>query len=204
MHFRCSFNINLCTYVLCSTDEILLNYCDCNALASFITTHITDGEQHLEGCDKKAGKDSIGIFQDGTNRRKNVRRKASIKAFNSDVKNAAWVHVKPSFPTKKRIQVPHSSLSGPARQHDKFGGENETTNVLPCESKKVSKNKPALDENGEPALSPFFWLRDEENIESQSQCIEEDQLIDVPPSNVPCFSDIRDSDDEILNSQVSG
>lgn len=61
-------------------------------------------------------------------------------------------------------------------------------------SSTTLKEKPVLNEVGEPMLSPFFWLRDKDE-ENLSQHTDGDQLTDSPP-NVPTFSDIKDSDDE--------
>ncbi|KAJ6886446.1 hypothetical protein NC651_026972 [Populus alba x Populus x berolinensis] len=52
------------------------------------------------------------------------------------------------------------------------------------------RKNPVVDEKGEPILSPFFWLRDEDG-EKSSKHTDVDQLLDIPPPNVPTFSDIK-------------
>jgi BRCA1-associated RING domain protein 1 len=103
---------------------------------------------------------------------------------------------KPSFPTKKRVQVPQCSLSGTSAQPEKLQtGSREIKKDDFKNDSSVSRRNPVVDEKGERMLSPFFWLRDEDG-EKSSQHTDMDQLLDITPPNVPTFSDIKDSDDE--------
>lgn len=106
--------------------------------------------------------------------------------------------VKPSFPTKKRVQVPQypSAETLPCPPNPKAGicetKDNENKNILAS-----SKQKPSLNEKGEPAFLPFFWLREEEDAEKLTQSSDNEQLTGISPPDVPSFSDMKDSDDEL-------
>ncbi|KAL6282708.1 hypothetical protein ACE6H2_013637 [Prunus campanulata] len=129
--------------------------------------------------------------QDRDEKQKSLRGKGSRKT-KSNLKNSGSLSVKPSFPTKKRVQVPQCPLSETPTHPEKTVGK-----LMDERSKHSSttlKEKPVLNEVGEPMLSPFFWLRDKDE-ENLSQHTDGDQLTDSPP-NVPTFSDIKDSDDE--------
>jgi hypothetical protein len=52
------------------------------------------------------------------------------------------------------------------------------------------------DKPGSPSLSPFFWLRDDEEG-GTAESLSESLLLDTPlRHNAPTFSDIKDSDEE--------
>lgn len=104
--------------------------------------------------------------------------------------------VKPSFPTKKRVQVPRYTTSGTEMEHKVLEariGEIDRNESKNC---PVSpKEMPIACKQGEPIFTPFFWLRDDEDLENVSQKTDDNQIMYTPP-DVPCFSDIKDSDDE--------
>lgn len=128
---------------------------------------------------------------------KTSQRNGSREICNSNQNCLGSLNVKPSFPTKKRVQVPQCPPSETTIQHIHCEGElGETMVNLSKKGSAVQKEKPNINEKGEPVLSPFFWLREEETVESLSQPTDVDQLVDIPLPNVPSFSDIRDSDDE--------
>lgn len=92
--------------------------------------------------------------------------------------------------------MPQCPLSATTRQHVQFEGEIcENSEYL---SKECSRNvkDPDTKDRGEPVLSPFFWLREEESVESLSQHDDVDELTNATPPNAPSFSDMKDSDDD--------
>ncbi|KAI3709979.1 hypothetical protein L2E82_39751 [Cichorium intybus] len=106
--------------------------------------------------------------------------------------------VRPSFPIKKRVQVPqHHPQETPTRPANFEGGKSELikdrtqTNVIGLE------DTAHLHENEERLFSPFFWLRNEEDTE---ETIEPTPTpldpVNVSQPNAPCFSDIKDSFDD--------
>lgn len=102
---------------------------------------------------------------------------------------------KPSFPTKKRVHVPQFPPSETETESGKSKiGTHEVTKSVPEESPRMRKGKLIVNENEAPKFAPFFWLRDDE--EKLSQQTDQDLIMETPP-DVPCFSDIKDSDDEI-------
>ncbi|KAL6201474.1 hypothetical protein ACLB2K_025188 [Fragaria x ananassa] len=155
------------------------------------STKSADGKQQAED-DHPGEQDPPRLSQNRAGNQKTVRGKRSGKA-KSNLKNSNSVSVKPSFPTKKRVQVPQSPLSEtPTRPKQLLG------DLIAEKSKQDSttlKDKPVLNERGEPVLSPFFWLSDKD-AENLSEPSTGDQFNDFPSPNVPTFSDIKDSDDE--------
>lgn len=129
-----------------------------------------------------------------------VKGKQSKKSLKIAKENSNLDHVKPSFPTKKRVQVPQYPPSEAPVQPATFGGLGEIAKAKLHKS-LVIKEKSTVNGKGEAAFTPFFWLRDEEDVEKVTQQTDEDRNMDTPP-NAPCFSDIKDSDDEIP-SEVS-
>ncbi|KAG6404988.1 hypothetical protein SASPL_132567 [Salvia splendens] len=100
------------------------------------------------------------------------------------------------FPTNKRVQVsPYTSArTEMVRENltDRTAeiNRNETNN-----GHVLQNNIPSTYEKGKAHLPPFFWLRDEEDMEQSSQQTN-DNLVMYTPPEAPCFSDIKDSDDE--------
>ncbi|VFQ81530.1 unnamed protein product [Cuscuta campestris] len=101
-----------------------------------------------------------------------------------------------SFPTKKRVQVQqhyHLESPPPTKLVVETG---EVTVTEPHNSPLVNKGKRVLNERGELNICPFFWLReDTEKSTQQSAESDRDNPTDTP-SDIPCFSDMKDSDDE--------
>lgn len=115
------------------------------------------------------------------------REQGSTDKCDSNLRNFDTVHVKPSFPAKKRVQVPHSQSEG---------NLGETVDKLSEKSSRILKKKSVVGEKEGPGLSPLFWLRDEENVESLTQHTSTDPLSNMPLPDPPTFSDIKDLDDE--------
>ncbi|XP_038721752.1 protein BREAST CANCER SUSCEPTIBILITY 1 homolog [Tripterygium wilfordii] len=128
---------------------------------------------------------------DGQETSKGKRLRKSVKP-----KLLGPTNAKPSFPTKKRVQVPQYPLSETPKQPMKSGnGYGENTEDGSKSSSLISKENMALNGKEKPQLSPFFWLRDED-AENLSQDTDMDQSIDMTPPIVPSFSDIKDSYDD--------
>ena len=145
-------------------------------------SNITDGKHQVDDCNIHGRQDSGRAFAE---KRDTYEEQGSRGKHKADQNSFESVQVRPSFPGKKRVQVPHSQCEGAVDQAvDKL-------------SEKGSRViRPVVGEKGEPVLSPFFWLRDEENVENLSQDSGKSPFNDMPFSNAPTFSDIKDSDDE--------
>lgn len=166
-------------------------------LTQTAATNKPNEENSVEGDLDQPGKIIGGTCQDtmenqGTLNRKRLRRK--------DEPNLEYITpliVKPSFPTKKRVQVPrnpHSGTSTRLAEYDEQLVKNSNKEFK--NSSTVLKENLAPNGSGELVLSPFFWLRDEEDEGKLSQPLNEDQLSDITPANIPSFSDLKDSEDE--------
>ncbi|KAK3135120.1 hypothetical protein QOZ80_5BG0414820 [Eleusine coracana subsp. coracana] len=126
------------------------------------------------------------------------KKKVASKKENNRTKataaSASRPTTKPSISTNKRIHVtpfPESEtpirpkkVMKPEEPKNKVNGDVE-------EDKALTSDKP-----GSPTLSPFFWLRDEEEG-ATAETFSEPLSLDTPlRHNAPTFSDIQDSDDE--------
>lgn len=105
------------------------------------------------------------------------------------------------FPTKKRVQVsPYTNTSTRTEMEpEKLKDRVAEINRNKTKSSHVLQNgMPSTCEKGGLNLPPFFWLREEEeeDIEKSTQQTD-DNLVMYAPLEVPCFSDIKDSDDEV-------
>ncbi|XP_059665977.1 protein BREAST CANCER SUSCEPTIBILITY 1 homolog [Cornus florida] len=165
------------------------------------STKLSDGENKPKGDRVSGEQENDGISLEAPDNQRRSGRKRSKQSSGHNLKNSNLNPVKPSFPTKKRVQVPQYPLSETPTRPAKFeGGRGETING-PGKSSVLSMEKTVLNENGEPVFSPFFWLREEDDIEKLSQQIDGNNDIDPTPK-APCFSDIKDSDDEIPSNMT--
>uniref|UniRef100_A0A7N0VLW1 RING-type domain-containing protein n=1 Tax=Kalanchoe fedtschenkoi TaxID=63787 RepID=A0A7N0VLW1_KALFE len=107
-------------------------------------------------------------------------------------------HVQSSFSSsKKRVQVAHYPLPETPVHMKKL--RTQVFEYMPEEDKNntVSLNsKHTQRERSEPSLSPFFWLRDDEDAENLSQQSDGTPEAFATPPAALSFSDIMDSDDE--------
>ncbi|KAK4345236.1 hypothetical protein RND71_035412 [Anisodus tanguticus] len=102
---------------------------------------------------------------------------------------------RPSFPTKKRVQVPQYPPSETLPPTKLVGGNSKSITNDAQKPLVTEKDWSELNEKGEPVLSPFFWLR-EQDVERSTEQTDGDFIMDTPP-DAPCFSDIKDSDDGV-------
>nr|GMD09240.1 protein BREAST CANCER SUSCEPTIBILITY 1 homolog [Ipomoea batatas] len=148
--------------------------------------------------------DNIAMQTSEQNNEEGNEKRGSKRSRKTKNGNCNPSSVKPSFPTKKRVQVPqHPPLESPLPT--KLVAENDqVTASEPQRHPVINKGKGVLNEKGELILSPFFWLRDDVEQSTQlsddkksTQLLDEDEdhATDTPPG-VPCFSDMKDSDDE--------
>ncbi|XP_021662104.2 protein BREAST CANCER SUSCEPTIBILITY 1 homolog isoform X2 [Hevea brasiliensis] len=157
----------------------------------------SDTKEQVEA-DANCGREDIHIIcQDRVQKKKSSTRKRSRNTTKSSQEVSDPISAKPSFPAKKRVQVPQCLPSETPTRTEKLeigSGENikdgfKNRSLIPREN-------PAPFEKGEPVFSPFFWLRDDEGLEKLSQHTIGSQFLDITPPNIPTFSDIKDSDDD--------
>jgi len=132
--------------------------------------------------------------------KKTRKKKESKKTVQASTESSGSDFAKPSFPAKKRVQVPQNLLSETPMKSLKIGvslseinKEKEGTEKVPV----MESERPLQREKDNPVLSPFFWLREEKDGERLSQQTDDDEIIDGSTPNPPSFSDLKDSDDEI-------
>ncbi|KAK8987581.1 hypothetical protein V6N11_027327 [Hibiscus sabdariffa] len=131
----------------------------------------------------------------------NQRRRSGLA---KSTESSDSIPVKPSFQTNKRVQVPqYPLLETPLRSAKNGNGLVEITEDGSKKSSDIPKETYNLRENGEQMLSPFFWLREEEEEDEErpSQLTDGDQCVYTTPPGLPSFSDIKDSDDEGFSNE---
>ncbi|GFY96894.1 breast cancer susceptibility1 [Actinidia rufa] len=161
-------------------------------------------EDNLAGGSRICGRQkSDRTCQEILENQRRCKGKRSKLSLNTDHENSSIDPVKPSFPTKKRVQVPQypPSSDTPVQPRTFESGCVEITKVQLEKNSVGLKEKPAVNEKGEPVFTPFFWLRDDEDVEKLTQQTDGGDNMDTPP-NAPCFSDIKDSADEIPTKVV--
>ncbi|KAL0363608.1 UNVERIFIED_CONTAM: protein BREAST CANCER SUSCEPTIBILITY 1 [Sesamum calycinum] len=82
------------------------------------------------------------------------------------------------------------------KHSEAFISYQEKGSGLNIKSGVLQRDVHSASEKGEMIFSPFFWLREEEDLEKLSQQTDDNQVMYTPP-DAPCFSDIKDSDDEV-------
>ncbi|OIV95749.1 hypothetical protein TanjilG_05297 [Lupinus angustifolius] len=164
-----------------------------SGISMFVTqnvpvTKLSDKEKQHEDDDCEM-KDLGETHKNHAQKKNSFRKEESKKKIMTSTKGVDIA--KPSFPAKKRIQVSQDPLSETPLKNYKFGGPLSEMDKLGTEEGLILAN-----EKDNHALSPFFWLRDEEDGEKISQHSNGDQLIDCATPTPPSFSDLKDSDDE--------
>ncbi|XP_027338663.1 protein BREAST CANCER SUSCEPTIBILITY 1 homolog [Abrus precatorius] len=152
-------------------------------------TKLSDEEKQCEG-DAAYVKAEAGEAPKNHAQEKKILKK-SRKKTQTSMKSSGSDSAKPSFPAKKRVQVPQNLLSETPLKSLK------ALNKGGIERASVMENeRPLQSEKHDRVLPPFFWLREEKEGEKSSQHTDEDQTIDDLTPNPPSFSDLKDSDDE--------
>ncbi|XP_028759187.1 protein BREAST CANCER SUSCEPTIBILITY 1 homolog isoform X1 [Neltuma alba] len=158
---------------------------------------LSDGEKQCDGDTNCGDKVAGDTYQNHSETRQKRKRKGSRKETEANKKNSGADSVKPTFPAKKRVQVPQSPLSKtPFKNAGLEPSPSEIIKKGRKEGLATSNGRPVRNEKEEVALSPFFWLRDEKDGEKSSQDTVGGKVSDTPTPNLPSFSDLRDSDDE--------
>ena len=120
-----------------------------------------------------------------------------VNTMKPTVASASRPTKKPSFSTNKRIHVtPFPESETPVRPR-KIMKPEEPKNKLNDDDQGKDKAL-ASDKSEGFSLSPFFWLREREDEECGTvETLSEPLSLATPlRHNAPCFSDIKDSEDE--------
>ncbi|ONK65178.1 uncharacterized protein A4U43_C07F34490 [Asparagus officinalis] len=167
---------------------------------NILTTQIGPSTKNPGDIEKNSDAEEATLEHKGRSRKKRPSGKKSQKSEKADAMSADSCQIaKPSFPAKKRIHVTPYPVAETPQSPIKVsklaskGNELETTK-LPNECKMI-----ALDEQGDTSLSPFFWLREDDEDENGKASGEPSgqPTAYASQSNVaPCFSDIKDSEDD--------
>ena len=154
----------------------------------------------LGDVENNSGAKETAITHRGQSKKKGSMNKTRKKLEKTDVKTSDFHQLsKPSFPTKKRVRVTAYPVSetpvrpGKDPKPANTGSELETGKIL-NEDKRIAANG-----QDDTLFSPFFWLREENGDEDDEASGKPSgqSTADTFQSNiVPCFSDIKDSEDE--------
>ncbi|KAK1282722.1 hypothetical protein QJS10_CPB22g00118 [Acorus calamus] len=175
-------------------------------------------DEHIQD-EPERGKNLIQEKVKAGHRKANKRKsgKQQKESTNDDGKiSYSQSSMEPSCPTKKRVHVtPYPPRETPLRpeKFPKLAGPTNERNVsgtsynVPEDGSNALKEKIVVNDEGEPIFSPFFWLREEEEDESDGTLEKQSsqQTLDTPTHHkIPCFSDMKDSDDDspVKSSQI--
>ncbi|KAK6917118.1 hypothetical protein RJ641_017869 [Dillenia turbinata] len=157
----------------------------------FVTQNSPPTKLSDEGTEAKDNSGYHRLGTDGQGSRRSLKNKKEDSALDP---------VKPSFPTKKRVQVPQPlsetpELSRKIRDKTHERAKYEINNVSTVQCEKLTAQ--TLGKKEEVVFKPFFWLRDDDtDKEKSSQEADGDEVMETPVLDAPNFSDIKDSDDE--------
>ncbi|KAJ9691113.1 hypothetical protein PVL29_013335 [Vitis rotundifolia] len=161
------------------------------------STKLSD-KQQTEGDQNCGGQKADNASEERAKNQRKLKGKGPKRSLKTNPEDSGLNPAKPSFPGKKRVQVPQYPLSEtPKRPAKLHGGLSEMSGGGPKNNSVVLNEKPALNDNGELVFSPFFWLREDEDVENSSQQMDGDLALSSSLPNVPSFSDIKGSDDEM-------
>ncbi|XP_039800301.1 protein BREAST CANCER SUSCEPTIBILITY 1 homolog [Panicum virgatum] len=135
-------------------------------------------------------------------RKKKVASKKENNTSKATAASASCPTTKPSISTNKRIHVtPFPESETPTRPKKIMKPEEQKTKLNG--DAEEDKNKTLNSDRPEsPSLSPFFWLRGEEEEEGGTAGTSSEPLSLETPlrHNAPTFSDLIDSDEETPNN----
>ncbi|CAL4909028.1 unnamed protein product [Urochloa decumbens] len=167
--------------------------------ASIVSTQPTPAPKVADG--SKCGGNS------GSKPRRSRKKKAASKEENNTSKataaSASCPSTKPSISTNKRIHVTPFPESETPTRPKKVMKPDEQKTKLNGDAEEDKTRTLNSDRPESPSLSPFFWLREEEEEGGTAGSLSEPLSLDTPlRHNAPTFSDIKDSDDEIPNNMT--
>ncbi|MFS7931619.1 putative chromatin regulator PHD family [Helianthus anomalus] len=173
-------------------------------VSSGVNILVTQTEPQTQGNEKQTG-DEIICGSETTNKACRTthntqnQRKNKGKTSNGSAKRSKRCNSdieRPSFPTKKRIQVPqHPPQETPTRPANLESGKIAFINDKTQSNVSAPEDTAHLHENGDTLFSPFFWLRNERDNEEPTQ-LTPFEPVNVSPPDATCFSDIKDSYDD--------
>ncbi|XP_068657389.1 protein BREAST CANCER SUSCEPTIBILITY 1 homolog [Aristolochia californica] len=178
-------------------------------IASGVNIFVTPPKRSSD-CKRQGGNESnfVGPKVRKLNRGKSKKQKSvqqneaeDRKITNSRISDSQ-TSGKSSFSANKRVQVlplPDASMLPQTIPGNR--GERELNKNAGQECAKDCSNslneKPAFEGNGDSLFCPFFWLKEteenEENSDSQSCHVTDDECTVGTPRHIPSFSDIKDS-----------
>ncbi|KAI5447564.1 protein BREAST CANCER SUSCEPTIBILITY 1 homolog [Lathyrus oleraceus] len=160
-------------------------------------TRLPDDDKQHEGIAESGDEGSVGIQENHGEEENTPLRKKSKKKLKAANKSPAASCAKPSFPAKKRVQVPQDILSEtPLRDLKSRGSLSRINKEGTQKASTKGKEMEIQSKKGDHVKEPFFWLREEQEGEMLSGRTDEDQIIEGSTPVPPSFSDLKDADDE--------
>lgn len=162
-----------------------------------------DEEEQGEGNAESSEKGISRTQENHVEEEKTPVRNKSRKKLKPEKKSPAASRAKPSFPAKKRVQVPQDILSEtPLRDLTSGGSLSRITKDGTQKDLTKGNTMEIQSEKGDCVKEPFFWLREVQEGEMLSGRTDEDQIIEGSTPVPPSFSDLKDADDESPTKQA--
>lgn len=144
--------------------------------------------------------ESPGKLDDNTSNKDQLKKKrdTSLKRKKKHVpKQKCTSDLKPCFPAKKRVHVTPFAVSETPVRPTKVLKLGESNNNLTDSKDSIEDDKLATNLQTSPSLRPFFCLGEEEGEEEGEEIENFVSLSIASPLNAPCFSDLKDTQDEV-------
>ncbi|XP_045804839.1 protein BREAST CANCER SUSCEPTIBILITY 1 homolog [Trifolium pratense] len=166
-------------------------------------TKSPDEDKQCKGDYKSGEKGTGGTHENHPEEEITPKRKKLAKKLQASTKSSASNRAEPSFPAKKRVQVPQDILSETPMRNLKSGGSVSLINKEGTQKASTKGNKMEIQsEKGDQVKEPFFWLREEKDGEMLSQQSSEDLIIEGSSPVLPSFSDLQDANDDSPSKQA--
>ncbi|XP_073004975.1 protein BREAST CANCER SUSCEPTIBILITY 1 homolog [Typha latifolia] len=174
---------------------------------NILSTQVAPAEKNSDGSERDDNDGKLDALETSLHEKKikskgSSRRKQKQLSDGNATTSISCRPTRPSFPTKKRIHVTPYPVSDTPTRSPKVLKLQNMSSPLKDNDETDKDGQVASDKQSSPSLSPFFWLREEEEQEEDglenAERLSSQHSLDTPSHhNAPCFSDMKDSDDEM-------
>ncbi|KAJ3696143.1 hypothetical protein LUZ60_001520 [Juncus effusus] len=198
---KCSSSCPVCKIPFRRRELHAAPYMD-NLVSIFKSMEFASGAKKLDGSAQNTEANTSGA--NSTKGKKKLSPKKKNKDVSKPNPNSSKPilnpKTKPSFPAKKRVHVTSSPLNETPVRPEKVLKLSDLNDQSVVNKEKDQSEKVEVNLRKSPSFSPFFWLREDEDEEEENEGGENEDFVslsdEAPTPYAPCFSDIKDSDDE--------
>ncbi|PKA46564.1 Protein breast cancer susceptibility 1 like [Apostasia shenzhenica] len=155
--------------------------------------------------ENKCSTSNTHLVHKGRSRGKRMSNRKRKNFKKSDTQNSDPSTSTRSFPSNKRVHVtPYPVSETSPTQHNKVSKLGNSTIEADNDSGLDTNQLLGSKRQEEHSLPPLFWLKEADEEDEGSDRLISQETNDLSSSNcVPCFSDLKDSDDNVSPRQVT-